>query len=382
MEPIQLAKDTIDQTDYMRFIHWFSAMPRLTKGEKTLEYEKQYAAVCGRKHAVFVNSGSSANLIAVYSLIVSGKLKNKKIVAPALSWITTVSPIIQFEHELILCDINRNNLGVELEHLETIFKNQQPACLFLVSILGIAPDMDEIIALCEKYDVILIMDNCESQGSQYKGKNIESFGLMSTCSSYFGHATGTVEGGMVTTDDTELYNLLKMLRSHGWDRDVDDDEKQRLRSQWDVSEFNALYTFYHPGFNVRNNDMGAAFGLWQLEKLPFIIERRSHNFKLYMELLENPIWKPKAADRLVCNLGYPIIHDCRDEIVKEMQENKVEVRPLVSGSMGTHPFYVQRYGKLQLANAGLIDKYGFYLPNHPYLTDSDIKFMCDIINDF
>ena len=380
-EKILLAKDTIDKQDIDNLTAWLSTYPRLTKGEKTVEYEKEYAKSADREFAVFVNSGSSANLLAIYGLITTKKLKNKKVIIPALSWITTVSPVIQFGLHPILCDINLDDLSVNLEHLQSLFEIEKPAALFMVSILGLVPDFGAIIELCNKHDVLLIVDNCESQFSEYKSKSIESYGLVSTSSSYFGHNSSTIEGGMITTNDYELYNTFKMLRSHGWDRDLDESEKKRLQEQHGITGFNALYTFYTTGFNLRSTDFNAFIGLGQLKKKDWIRSNRHENFNLYNALLHNSYWKPKdKEDAFVCNLGYPIIHPKRNEIVQALTENNVELRPLISGSMGLQPFWMEAYGKEDYKHVAVVDAFGAYLPNNPLMKKEEIEFICSIIN--
>lgn len=382
---ICLAKDTLDLIDIGKLSDWLSQnpIPKLTKGELTIIFEEKFARTIGMKYAVFVNSGSSANLLAVYSLISSNKLKNNKVVVSSLSWITTVSPIIQFGLDLILCDINLNDLSVDLTHLEKIFIEQSPACLFLISVLGLTPEMDKIKELCEKYDVLLLMDCCESLGSKYKYRNLEQYGLISTTSMYYGHIISCIEGGLIFTDDEQLYNTLLMLRSHGWDRDLNEKEKQILKSKWNVSGFNALYTFYTEGFNVRNTEIGAYLGLRQLDKLNDFVSKRNKNYLLYNELIKNDYWKPNCSEHgFVSNLGYPVIHPNREKIIEVLTENNIEVRPLISGSMGEQPFYIKKYGKVELPNITISNNYGMYLPNHPMLLEDDIKFISEIINKF
>jgi len=380
---IKLTQDTIDKKDIKALCEWLSQniTPKLTKGELTLEYEAKYANFVERKHAIFCNSGSSANLLMISALLQCGMLKNKKVIIPSLCWITTISPIIQLGLTPILCDINLLNLSVDIEQLEELFAKEKPAALFLVSVLGMPPLMDKIQALCDVCNVVLIMDNCESQGSYLNNVNIEKFGVASSCSNYFGHITSTIEGGMVTTDSYELNDALLMKRSHGWDRDLSDKKKLSLQLQNNIKGFNALYTFYTDGYNLRNTEIGAFLGLRQLDKLKKFATIRNHNFELYKQLLNNNIWKP-FADGFVSNLGYPIIMLGRDRVVKVLKESGVEVRPLISGSIGTQPFFKNLYGEQTFVNANMVDANGFYVPNHPQLTDNDIQYICNIINKF
>lgn len=393
-KPILLAEDTITAGDIDRLIEWLKTYPRLTKGEQTIMFEQEWAKVMGTRYAVFVNSGSSANLLMIYALIEQGKFKNKSqiVVVPALSWITTISPVIQLGLEPVLVDCNMQDLSVDLNHLEHIFKDEQPTAMILVPVLGLVPEMQQVSDLCKKYNVILLIDNCEGQGSKYFVKEhgletekipLECFGLMSSCSTYFGHILSTIEGGMITTDDEELYNLLKMLRSHGWTRDIDEQRSRALQQKYNISDFNQLYTFYHPAFNVRSTDLQAFIGLMQLKRLDLVTQARNNNYKLYNNLVVNSYWKPQEKPNVfVSNLGYPVIYPDRDLIVAELRENGVEARPLISGSMGQQPFFTERYGKQVFQNADIVDKFGFYVPNHPYLEMEEIEFICSIINKY
>lgn len=380
---IKLVKDTIDNNDIDELIEWLKTYPRLTKGSETEQFEKEWSKWMGVKYSVFVNSGSSANLMMLYALIASKRIRNKKVIVPALSWATDLAPVIQLGLEPILVDISKETLAVSIESLEEVFKKENPGALLLVSVLGIPPNMNEITTLCKKYGVTLLEDACESLGSCYDGKKLGTFGYMSSFSLYFGHHISTIEGGMICTDDYEMYNVLKMIRSHGWDRDLDTPIRDVLREKWDVSEFDGLYTFYIPGFNLRSTDLQAKIGRRQLLKLDKIGKDRNKNFIKYDELLNESFWRPSPPQNsFVSNFAYPMIHKMRDKIVKELQENSIEVRPLISGSMGTQPFYIDRYGRKEFHNASLIDKYGFYLPNHPELEETDIQKICDIINKY
>lgn len=191
----------------------------------------------------------------------------------------------------------------------------------------------------------------------------------------------TVEGGMITTDDESYFNILKMKRSHGWDRDISEEKRRELRKIQGTTKFNQLYRFHTDGFNFRNNEIGAFLGLRQLDKLGSFIEKRHRNFLLYNSLIENDYWKPVERENCVTsNLGYPLISPKLDEIVEALRGNNVEVRPLISGNIGLHPFYEKLFGKKDLPFANKADEYGCYLPNHQSLTEEEIKFVCDIVN--
>ncbi len=377
---ISLVKDTIDEKDIDRLIEWLKTYPRLTKGSVTLEFEEKFSNWLGRKHSVFVNSGSSANLLVLSALQQGEYLKNNKIVVPSTAWSTDLAPVIQLGLEPLLCDSNLKDLSVDLEHLEKIFIEEAPSALLLVSVLGLVPDMESVVELCEQYEVILLEDTCEGMGCEYIGRKLGTFGLASTFSTFFGHHISTIEGGIISTDDKEFYELLVSIRSHGWDRDLSVETQVQLQQDWDVSEFEAMYTFYYAGFNFRSTDLQAYIGLTQIDKLNDWGKQREDNYYLYQRLIETE-WKPTSYfDSLTSNFAYPIISPHRDKIVKKLQENKVEVRPMICGSMGTQPFYVKHYGRLELPNVSLIDRDGFYVPNHPKLTVDEITFISKIIN--
>jgi CDP-4-dehydro-6-deoxyglucose reductase, E1 len=382
---ITLIKDTIDNKDVDNLIEWLKTYPRLTKGAKTLEFEQQFSEWIGTKHSIFVNSGSSANLLMVYALKYLGALTNNKIVVPSLSWATDLAPVIQLDIEPVLVDCNLDNLSIDLEHLEEVFKTENPDAMILVSVLGLSPDIDRIIELCGKYNVILIEDNCESQGSKYKGKRLGNFGLMSSFSTYFGHTMSTIEGGMITTNSDEIYNLLLQLRSHGWDRDLPKEKQTQLRDRYNIDDFSAFYTFYTPGFNLRSTDLQAVIGIEQLKKVDWMIDQRNKNFKKYISKLKDYTWVPtEIEDSFTASFCMPIIADSpkqKQRMVKNLMDNNIECRPLICGSMGTQPFYTEIYGKKELPNVSQVDACGIYVPNHPLLTDEEIDLICKCIID-
>jgi CDP-6-deoxy-D-xylo-4-hexulose-3-dehydrase len=378
---ITLVKDTIDNKDIDRLIDWLKTYPRLTKGPVTLELEQKWSKWLGRKYSIFCNSGSSANLLMLSALKESKYMRNNKVVVPSVAWATDLAPVMQLGFEPIIVDSNMDDLSVDLEHLEKIFRDEKPSTLMFVSVLGLVPDMDKIMDLCVRYGVTLLEDTCESMGCEYKGKKLGTFGMMSTFSTYFGHHISTIEGGFISTDDFQLYELLLSLRSHGWDRDLSKDTRKHLQNEWNISEFDAMYTFYYPGYNLRSTDLQAYIGLSQIDKLDVWGLKRAANFNIYQREIKNDYWKVKPQkDSFISNFAYPVIHPNRDKIVKKLQENNIEVRPMICGSMGTQPFYIKEYCKLEFPNVSVIDKFGFYVPNHPQLTQKELDKIIDIVN--
>lgn len=392
---ISLVSDTIDQEDVSGLVEWLEAdpIPRLTKGNLTKEFEKEWAKKIGTTYSVYVNSGSSALLLMFAALkylsenrpTSYSRIKNNKVVVPNLSWATDVSSPHLFGYDVHLVDCNLQDLSIDLEALEKIFKEEQPAAFILVSVLGFVPKMTEIIHLCTKYNVILLEDVCESLGSEYNNRMLGQFGLASCFSLYFGHHLSTIEGGFVNTNNKEFYNLLLSIRSHGWDRDCSKDIQNQWRGQYDIDDFTSLYTFFYPGLNVRSTDLQAHIGLRQIEKLDCFKQARNTNYKLYKKYIKNT--KLVLEDRpnsFISNFAYPVVSENRQSIVTKLQESKVEVRPLIAGAMHKKPFvkkYITNQSEKEFPNCELIDREGFYLPNHQHLTEENIKFIADIVNE-
>ena len=385
MKKISLASDTITQKELFNLSNWIKKSSKLTMGEKTLEFERKWSNWLGMKYSVFLNSGSSAILASFQSLKEMKKLKNNKIVIPALCWSTDFSTLTQLGFESIICDCNLKDLSVSLSELEKIFKNYNPSALLLVSVLGLVPDMKSILYLCKKYNVILIEDTCESVGSKFNGKKLGTFGYCSFFSFYYGHHISTIEGGMVSTNSKDFYNVLLSVRSHGWSRNMNDKYRKKLEKKYNISKFESSFTFYYRGFNFRPTEIQAFLGLMQLKKINKIIKIRFNNFKYFTKKLKNNIWKFSFDYKktIISNMGFPIISKNRDLIIKEMNLNNIENRPLISGSLKKQPFFRDHsINKNNLPNADKIHSYGFYLPNHHNIKKKDIDRMLKILERF
>lgn len=383
MNKIDLVKDTINSEDIEKLISWLQTNPRLTKGELTVEFEKEWSKWLGKKYSVFVNSGSSANLASVYGLLLSGKLRNNKIVVPSVSWVTTVTPSIQFGMEPIMCECDEDNLGLNINHLNQIIKEHDPSSIILVHVLGFPNHMNEILELCKEHDIKLIEDTCESIGSKYEGNKVGTFGDLSTFSFYFGHHMSTIEGGMISTDDEDLYHILLSIRSHGWDRDLPKTKQIELREKYNIGDFRSLYTFYYPGFNLRATDLQAFIGLQQLTKLDKIVENRYKNYMKYHEEIKNPEWKINPPnDSYISNFSYPIITKNIKQLVEKLTENNIECRPLICGSINEHPFWYEKYGKQDFPISKKVHEYGLYLPNNHQMTEGEINKVISVVNQY
>lgn len=373
---IVLAENTIENYELDNLCEWIRKGNKLTKGLVTLEFEKEFARYLGTKHAIFVNSGSSANMLMINSLSESNSLKNKTVIAPAVSWVTTVSPLMQLQFDIKLCDCDKNNLGLDIECFEKLCKEYKPSLVILVHVLAHPNDLKRILKICDKYDVIALEDSCEALGSVYKGKKLGSIGRVGSFSFYYGHHISTIEGGMVVTDDTYLYNVMLSLRSHGWGRDVELEYHEKWKKEYSIDEVRDLYTFYYPGFNLRSTDLNAFLGLSQLKKIDNLVNKRKENFDIYNSNLKD-FWAQNSDAEVLSSFAYGVIIENRLEVYKHLKNNNIETRPLICGSIGRHPFWIQKLGEVRLSMADIIHDNGLYLPNHYNIGKEEIDFICD-----
>lgn len=379
MKNYPLAQDTITKKELIMLSKWILKAEKLTKGELTVKFEKKFSEYMNRKYSIFVNSGSSANLLMLSSLIHCNKLKNKKAVVAAVSWSTTVSPFIQNNFDIELCDCNNRNLGIDINHFESICKKYLPSVAIIVNVLGHPNDIKEIKQICKKYNVILLEDSCEALGTIIDKKKIGTSGIASSFSFYYGHHISTIEGGMITTDDFELYNVMLSMRSHGWNRDLSKNFKKKLERKYDVDEFKNLYTFYYPGYNFRPNDINAFLGIEQLKKIDNISKVRNNNFNTYKEKLNN-FWHQTSSSNLISSFAFGTLVKNRMEVFKYLKKFNIETRPLICGNIGRHPVWIKKFREKKLINADVVHENGLYLPNNFNLKMNDVNYICDIFN--
>ena len=376
MKPIKLTDNTITLKNISSLINWLKKNPKLTKGDLTIKFEKLFKIWIKRKYSIFVNSGSSANLLIAQGLLEANMLRNKIAIAPAVSWVTTVTPFLQMGYDVKLCDCDKLNLGLDINHLEKLCRKYRPSVLILVHVLGHSNNMRVIQKICKKYKIKIIEDSCEALGSTYGNKKLGTLGLASSFSFYYGHHISTIEGGMLTLDDKDLYNVLTSIRSHGWGRDLENQERKRLEKKFNIDKVRSLYSFYYSGFNLRSTDLNAFIGIQQMKVLNKKIKTRFRNFKIFSKNLSN-FWSQKSEAKIISNFGYALMVKNRSEVFNFLKKNKIETRPLICGNMGQQPFWIKKYKRPILPNAEKVHKFGLYLPNHENLTAKQVEFICD-----
>lgn len=355
---------------------------RITQGKLVREFENAWSDWLGCKHSVFVNSGSSANLLIVRALsdkaVPTGPYYRKPLfVSQACTWSTAVSPIIQLSN-LQLCDVDLHNFGPDLENLEHIFKTRSPEYLFLTHLLGFPALTDELLELCSKYDVKIIEDCCESHGAKFRGKKVGTHGIASSFSFYYGHHMTTIEGGMICTDDDELYHELLLLRSHGLLRELPADEQENRKSE----KVDPLFTFVRDGFNVRNTDLHAKLGLMQLPELDKSIETRNENLNVFMNNIDPELYSTDYVREGCSSFAFPIFtkKDNLQSIKDKLTEIGVEYRPCIAGNLYQHPFMKSVKQDRFDHNAQKIHERCIYVGNHKDVTPQMVSNLCEELN--
>ncbi|KAA6224832.1 MULTISPECIES: DegT/DnrJ/EryC1/StrS family aminotransferase [unclassified Campylobacter] len=358
-----------------------------TMGKKVAQFEKDFANFVGSKYTVMTSSGSTANLIAVASLFYTKKPKLKRgdeVIVPAVSWSTTYYPLYQYGLKLKFVDINLNTLNYDLSALKGAISDKTKM-IMCVNLLGNPNDFNEINAIIKNKDIILLEDNCESMGASFEGKQTGTFGIMGTFSSFFSHHMATMEGGLVVTNDEELYQILLCLRAHGWTRNL---PKDNLISKKSDDCFSESFRFILPGYNVRPVEMSGAIGIKQLIKLPKFIEERRKNAKLFCELFKdnkNFLIQEEIGKSSWFGFSFIIKKDSklnRKEVLKRLEEARIEYRPIVAGDFTQNEvmkFFDYEIYK-DLKNAKILHTNGFFVGNHQVDISKHLNKLAKVLN--
>ena len=339
---------------------------QLTMSKKTKEFEKYFAKKIGAKYCLMVNSGSSANLLALFCAVnplrKNHLKKNDECLVPAVCWSTTLWPIIQVGLTPKILDVNIDNFSLDLN---TIKKNitKKTKAIMVVNVLGNCAELDKIRKYADEKNIILIEDNCESLGSVYKNKYLGTYGDFSSFSFYFSHQITAGEGGMIVCKSEKDFRILKSLRAHGWDREIN--KKNRNK-----------FNFINQGFNLRPLEVSAAIALSQLKRLDNMMKIRSYNRNEIIKSLKNSNeWNNQfvffePADNLKPSwFGLPLLINKRYIKKKKLfldylNKNKVDTRPIISGNFANQPaikLLKIKIDKKKLINSQEIDNRGFFI---------------------
>jgi len=356
-------------------------------GDNVAQFEQDFAKFINRKYCVMVSSGSTANLIATAALFYTKNPMLKRgdeAIVPAVSWSTTYFPLQQYGLKLKFVDIDLDTLNYDLDALESAITNNTKM-IVAVNLLGNPNDFDVINNFTKDKDIFIFEDNCESMGAEYNGKQTGTFGIISTFSTFFSHHMATMEGGFVTTDDEELYHILLSLRAHGWTRNL---PKENHISNKSNDWFEESFRFVLPGYNVRPVEMSGAIGIEQLKKLPYFLEQRRENAKLFVKLfkdhpdfliqkdIDNSSW---FGFSLIIKPGSSLK---RKDVVNKLQENKIDCRPIVAGSFIKNEVmkYFDYEVHNQLTNAGYLHDNGFFVGNNNTCLKEELGVLLSVLN--
>lgn len=370
-------------------MHEVIASGLFTMGEHVARFERGFASYVGAKYCVMVNSGSSANLLMVAALFYSKAQQLKRgdeAIVPAVSWPTTYYPLYQYGLRLKFVDIDSETLNIDLKQLEQAVTDKT-RMIFAVNLLGNPNDFDEIRRIIGSRDILLLEDNCESLGAEFKGRQAGTFGLMGSYSSFFSHHMSTMEGGMIVTDDEELYHILLSLRSHGWTRQLP--KQNKVCGTKGDDPFEESFRFVLPGYNLRPLELSGAIGIQQVRKLPEFMRIRRENGLKFIDVMQNfPRLMVQREIGTSSWFGFSmIIRDGagfnRKQLVESLTRHGVECRPIVAGNFAKNEvvkwFDHGIHGELQVANN--IDRNGLFIGNHQYPLNREFDALKLALND-
>ena len=378
-----LSDDTWDKEE-LNAIQRVIDSNRYSMGNEVKAFEEEFASKFGIKYAVMSNSGSSANLLAIASLVYSKHLKRgDEVIVPAVSWSTTYFPLQQYGLKVKFVDIDKDTLNINMEKLlNAVTENTK--MIFCVNLLGNSNHYNELIELCNKKNIILIEDNCESMGAKYMEKPLGTIGLIGTYSTFYSHHLCTMEGGITVTNDEELYHYMLSIRAHGWTRNLPENSPIHVKNNDDFFE---SFNFIVPGYNLRPLEMEAAIGREQLQKLDKIIEQRRENAKYFINTMM-PFKNIRIQKEIGESswFGFAIILQGellgkRDELVSILKMSQIEVRPIIAGNFTRNKaieyFDYEISGNLE--NADDIHMNGFFVGNHSTDNKQCIDLLANIL---
>lgn len=350
-------------------------------------FEEKFSKVFGSKYSIMVNSGSSANLLAIASLFfrkINALKRGDEVIVPAVSWSTTYSPLQQYGLKLKFVDIDLETLNYDLTSLKSAVTNKTKL-IVVVNLLGNPNDFKVIKEIIGDKNIDIVEDNCESMGAEYESKKTGTIGTIGTFSSFFSHHISTMEGGIICTDDRELYDIILSLRAHGWTRNLDD---HNLICNKTKDNFTESFRFILPGYNLRPLEFSGAIGLEQIKKLPEFVKQRKKNHEVFKKLFNND-------DRFILQkeigssswFGFSLILADnlikRSDVFKILEKNNIDYRPIVSGnfckSESLKYYNYEIHGKVK--NAEYLDQNGFFVGNHHYDLTDQIEYLHKILNN-
>lgn len=359
-----------------------------TMGPEIKAFETAFSEFINCQYCVMVNSGSSANLLMVAACFYTQPPLLKpgdEVIVPAVSWSTTYFPLHQYGINLKFVDIEPNTLNIDIDIVQSAISKNTRA-IFAVNLLGNPADHLRLLSVCEEHNLILLEDNCESLGAKLDNKFTGTFGLMGSFSSFFSHHISTMEGGIIATDNEELYHILLSLRSHGWTRHLP--EYNHVSGYKSENSFEESFRFVLPGYNLRPLELSGAIGIEQLKKLPDLITGRRNNAEYFKNLFSNhtgfEIQKEFGESSW---FGFAIVVNKnlnRNQILSALSDAGIEYRPIVAGNFTKNPVirFINHTIHGELVNADRIDRYGFFVGNHHYGIRNQLNHLYEVLSRF
>ena len=381
----QLINDSITPDDKKALTDFINTDGvRFTQGGQVRKFEEEWSKWVGCKHSVYVNSGASANYIMA-SIMKEKKGLGEVIVSP-LGWVSDVAPLVNLGFTPVFVDVDLENMSITLDNIKKAVTDKTVG-ITLVHVLGFNAVNDELVEFCDDNDLFFIEDCCEAHGATYNGERVGNFGDVSNFSFYFGHHITSVEGGMVCTNDDELYDYAKLFRSHGMVREASKETQDKFKESH--PDCNPLFTFAVPGYNLRNQEFNAVLGLSQLPRLQNNVESRIENLDIWLDTLDSDIFFTTFDREGNSNFALPLILLKKDleyfqKVCKLLDEENVEFRVGTAGggNQSRQP-YLEKYEIVthDLSNVNHIHDYALYVGNHPELTKEQIINLCRKLND-
>ena len=377
-----ISRDDLDSLiEYLR-----QDEPRLTQGAKVARFEEDWSDWLGVQYSVFVNSGSSANLITL--AVLKELFGRGQVIVPPLTWVSDIAACLHNGFDPVFVDIDPQTLGLDVEKTISALSETTKA-VFITHVQGFNALNQSLLDELKKRDVPLIEDVCEAHGATWGGQKLGSFGLMSNFSFYFAHHMSTIEGGMVCTNDESIYQMLRMYRSHGMVREASCDRLQAKFSS-EYPELNPDFIFSYPAYNVRNTELGAVIGLSQLERLDENNRRRRENHEFFLDRLNSKRFRTDFSIEGSCNYAFNVIlrdpdFTLRDRLEDAMVRAGVEYRRgSAGGGNQLRQPYLQKYitpGSWEkFPEVEHIHFFGWYIGNYPNLSRTVIADLCDLLN--
>lgn len=377
----KLQENVLSEKDIEVLVDFIRSTKRFTQFEKVKAFENEYSEWLGIKYSVYVNSGSSANLLLINVLKEINNWKaNSEVIVPAVTWVTNISPIIQNGLKPVFVDINLNDLSFDYKELELTISSKTKA-IFVTHLMGFPANIDRIKEIIGNRDILILEDCCESHGANVNGVKIGNFGIASTFSFYWGHHLTSVEGGMICTNEEDIYKKLVLKRSHGLARELPSKYFKDFEGKYPEIDFNFL--FLTDGFNFRNTEFNAVLGLGQLKKLDKFIEIRNNNYDRFLNMLDKIVDKFYLQNITgVSSFCLPFIFKTKEDKVKLqkiLEDNNIETRPIIGGNLLRQPCF-KKYGNYKdFKNADIVHNNGFYIGNNQFVDENKLKWLNKLI---